>query len=113
MQQMPVLLNNLAWVLLSAEPPQLDKALSMADAAVKALPQHPEIRETRGVILARLGRWTEALADLEIALAAFPDRAYIHDSLADAYQHLGDPDMAARHRDLAAQKREKAGKSSQ
>ena len=56
MQQMPVLLNNLAWVLLSAEPPQLDKALSMADAAVKALPQHPEIRETRGVILARLGR---------------------------------------------------------
>ena len=84
----------------------------MADAAAKALPQHPEIRETRGIILARLGRWSEALVDLEIALAAFPDRAHIHDSLADAYEHLGDPDMAARHRELAAQKRGKDGKSS-
>lgn len=108
MQQMPVLLNNLAWVLMSAEPPQLDKALSMAEAAANAWPQHPEIRETRGVILARLERWTDALADLEIALAAFPDRPYIHESLADTYQHLGDADMAARHRELAAQKRQKS-----
>jgi tetratricopeptide (TPR) repeat protein len=100
MPQMPALLNNLAWVLASETPPQLERALTMADAAAKSWPNHPEIRETRGVILARLGRWQDALVDLEMALTAFPDRPAIHRELATVYEHLGDRDLAERHRQL-------------
>jgi len=96
--QMPVLLNNLAWTLASADPPQLDRALSMAHAAAKLWPVHPEIRETRGVILFKLERWKEAVVDLEAALAAFPDRPHLHEHLADVYEHLGDQALAERHR---------------
>lgn len=101
MPQMPVLLNNLAWVLASADPPEFEQAHRLADAAIRIWPDHPEILETRGVILAGLGRWSEALVDLESALKSFPERAGLHKRLAVVYEQLGDTEMADRHRKLA------------
>jgi tetratricopeptide (TPR) repeat protein len=97
----PALLNNLAWVLASATPPQLDRALRLANAAIDVDPTHPEMRETRGVILARQQRWNEALPDLERALVALPGRASLHRTLADVYSQLGDETLAAKHERLA------------
>lgn len=100
-KRLPAVLNNLAWALTNADPPELDRALSLADAAVELAPTHPEIRATRGQIQARLERWHDAISDLELALADFPDRATLHKVLADAYAALGDDEMAERHRVLA------------
>lgn len=97
----PAVLNNLAWVLANSTPPQLDRALRLANAAIDVDPAHPEMRETRGVILARQQRWKEALPDLERALAALPGRTSLHRTLADVYSQLGDETLASRHEQLA------------
>jgi tetratricopeptide (TPR) repeat protein len=102
--QTPEIINNLAWVLAASEPPQWERAEKLANAAVTAMPNHPEFRETRGQILARLGRWKEAAADLELALQRLPRREEnstlerLHRTLADAYEHMGDQELAAAHR---------------
>lgn len=99
----PEVLNNLALVLVAGRDGQLDRALSLADAAARLRPEDPEIRDTRGQILLRLRRWREAVGDLEVALRGLPGRAAVfHGRLAQAYQGLGDGDLAARHLRLAA-----------
>lgn len=92
--------NNLAWALAHADEPNLERAEQLIEAAVKLAPQHPEIRETRGVIHAKLGRTKEAIVDLEFALRAFPSRKLIHTSLASLYDELGDAELAQQHREL-------------
>jgi len=44
-------MNNLAWTLAHTDPPELDRALGLAEAALAAAPDHPEVLETRGQIL--------------------------------------------------------------
>ena len=48
-------LNNLAWVLAHRKSPRLDEALQLIEIALKALPNHPEVRETRGQIYLHMG----------------------------------------------------------
>lgn len=105
--QSPVVLNNLAWVLAQQKPPQLNEALVLVNQAVDRMPNNPEIRETRGQILARMERWSEAIVDLELALQSLKGNAQLHQTVAEAYQHLGNVEMAQRHKELA----EKAGET--
>ena len=67
-------------------------------------PDQGRFRDTRGQILAKMGRWKEALADLEAALPSAPRSTELHRTLAEVYTHLGVPGMAAEHRALAEQK---------
>jgi tetratricopeptide (TPR) repeat protein len=90
--------NNLAWFLAIGPDPDLPRALSLADLALEQRPNQREYRGTRGVILSKLGRWKEAVSDLEAGLEANPNDPDLHRSLADAYEHVGDPNMAAEHR---------------
>jgi tetratricopeptide (TPR) repeat protein len=108
----PVVVNNLAWVLAHSEPPDLPRALKLSELAVERQPEMPTFWGTRGVILARLGRWRDALPDLEAALADSPDNVELHQSLASAYESLGDLDMAARHRRAAVPRSPKPAQSS-
>jgi len=101
----PAILNNLAWVLATAKPPDLQRALELANAALELTPRHPEMLATRGHIYMLLQRWQESLADLEAALAGLGSRPNIHESLARVYTQLGDAELAQRHRDLAAGER--------
>ena len=64
--------------------------------AVQQSPNDPSFRDTRGRVFMKMGRWKDALADLEAALAAKPDDVDLHKELAEVYDHLGDADMAAR-----------------
>lgn len=100
--QIPIVLNNLACTLANREKPDLEKALKMAEAA-KKLSNSPEISDTMGTILVRLGRHRQAATELETALRAFPDRATIHGQLAECYENLGDAELTSLHRRLAKQ----------
>lgn len=103
----PEILNNLAWYLTRTEPPQMERALQLANQAIAEAPRVLPYRETRGQILALLGRWDEAVRDLEAALAALPDYPPINETLATAYERLGDDDLARQHRQAAAAKRDR------
>ena len=99
--QMPSIANNLAWVLATSEPADLSWALELSDFAVEKSPKDPSFRDTRGRVLMKLGRWNDALADLEAILPAKEDDVDLHKALAEVYEHLGSPGMAAKHRRLA------------
>jgi predicted Zn-dependent protease len=97
----PPVVNNLAAVLARSAPAELPRALAMMDSLVERAPNEPHYRQNRGEILSRLGRWKEALVDLERALPALPNDRILHGDLAETYQHLDMPEMAAEHRRLA------------
>ncbi|MFN3190753.1 MAG: hypothetical protein ACE361_09545 [Aureliella sp.] len=80
-----------------------DRVLRLSNAAVRELPNHPYLRETRGAILLRLERYVDAIADLEQALRAKELRPQVRESLAQAYEALGDTEIAKRQRELKAQ----------
>jgi tetratricopeptide (TPR) repeat protein len=96
--QSPVIVNNLAWALLHGESPDPQRALTLANLAVERQPDKPLFHGTRGVALARLGRWKEALPDLEAGLPASPNDVGLRRALVDTYEHLGLTEMAAAHR---------------
>lgn len=95
-----IVLNNYSWMLAHVEQPDLERALKMANAAVEQQPRVAQIRHTRGAILIKMARWKEAIADLEIALdgGRHPDQANIHKWLAQAYDAIGNSQMADDHR---------------
>jgi tetratricopeptide (TPR) repeat protein len=107
--QTPTVANNLAWLLAETDSADLPRALELANFAVERAPNEKSFRDTRGRIFARMGKWREALADLEAALAHSPDNAGLHRALADVYTHLGMPDMAAQHQRLAEEHRADQG----
>jgi uncharacterized protein HemY len=96
--------NNMAWMLAFTDPPDLQKSHDLVETALRRWPNQPRFRNTRGHILAKLGRWQEAVTDLEASLDSLPDKSNAHRALAEAYDHLGLPAMAAEHQRLAAAK---------
>ena len=95
---MAVATNNLAWVIASSDPVDLPRTCDLIDRFVAAWPNVATYRGTRGHIRTRMGRWKDALSDLETALTATPDNPDLHRDLAETYEKLGDREMAARHR---------------
>jgi tetratricopeptide (TPR) repeat protein len=93
--------NNLALVLAQGQNPDLPRALELANLALEHSPDQANFRDTRGTILVRMGKWKEALPDLEAALPQQVNKAELHRTLADVYEHLGAPEMAAEHKRLA------------
>jgi len=91
--------NNIAFLLLDADQPDLERALRLADAAVSAAPNHPQTRHTRGSILAALDRPAEALTEYERAMeGGLRNNSKVRAEVADLYERLGQPAMAARFR---------------
>jgi len=93
----PAVWNNLACVLLQHSNPPLDEALAAAEKAIASDTSDFRFRQTRGQILLRLGRYQDAVNDLEYALNGMPDLPTIHQSLAKAYDALGNRQLAAFH----------------
>ena len=93
--------NNLAWLLAETEPVDLQRAFALAEQATRLEPDNPLYRDTRGQILVKLKRWSEAVTDLEYAANGVARSAETHSALAKAYEQLGDEKLAAAHRDLA------------
>lgn len=101
--QMADAINNLAWTWANGAEPDFEKALQFSNTAVLMKPQHPEYRETRGQILARMNRWQEALSDLEFAVRSLNNRRELHETLATVYDSLDMKSLAKKHTELAQQ----------
>ncbi len=91
-------LNNLAESYYKVEPFEYEKALAMANRAQELAPGNPAVIETRGQILARLGKVQESKTLLEECLAAFPEDWNLRNTLAWIYERLGDKEKAEGHR---------------
>ena len=100
---LPGLLNNLAYTIIQQEDPDLERALRLSNAAIRNLPNHPYLRETRGQIYLQMKKFTDAIADLEQALPAMELRDRIRPALATAYEAIGDSNMAAMQRKLLSE----------
>lgn len=98
--EQPTALNNLAWMLIHHEPTSPARALTLIDRAINVEPSLAGLQGTRGHVLIKLGRWKEAIRDLEVALNGDPKHAQLHhEALAHAYQQLGQQALATRHHD--------------
>jgi len=93
----PLILNNLAWTLAQEDLSSLPRALSLCDLALRLTPKDLRIRDTRGRILSKMGRWKDALADLELCVQAMDGDAEYHAVLAHVYEQLGLQEPAAGH----------------
>ena len=93
--------NNLAWAASQDPDKDLNKALAAVNTALRLTPEEFRFRETRGQILVSLGRYQEAIDDLEFALNGMPDATPIHVALATAYDKLGKTELADAHRKQA------------
>lgn len=74
--QVAVVSNNLAFHL--AEPKTAVEAKRLIDAAIGAIGPHPDLLDTRGVVLLALGDDKQALADLEEAILQPSDVKFLH-----------------------------------
>jgi len=86
----PILLNNLAWVLLQQSDPKLiDEALTISNQAVAAGPYEAESRKTRADIWLKRGRPLNAILDLEHAIKLGGEDIAVTIKLADLYDQMG------------------------
>ncbi len=90
--------NNLAWVLAHYPPEDLDRALAMIDAAIQKQPNVAQYHGTRGHILFKLGRYKEALPELEASKIASPNDVNLFRVLAETTEKLDMPTEAAHYR---------------
>jgi Flp pilus assembly protein TadD len=99
--QMPYVANNMAMLLTLATPPDLERALAIIQSVLTNAPANPEFRDTRGKILLKLGRYEEAITDLEFALPSVKPASSTHEALAQACQAIGLSRLAQEHLRLA------------
>ena len=95
--QAPTMVNNMALVLALGDKPEPERALTMINGVLDHSPNNPVFRDTRGQILAKLGKWREALTDLEFSLPSNKESIRTHQALESAYQGLGMSQMAKEH----------------
>jgi tetratricopeptide (TPR) repeat protein len=93
--------NNYAWILLQEPQGDVQAALDAVNKALAIRPDEFRYRETRGQVFVRMGRWQEAVQDLEYAANGMPESRDIHLSLAKAYDALGEKQLAQVHREHA------------
>lgn len=111
-QQSAEIANNLAWLYANTPPFDYNQALSLSNAVVGQLPNVPQFRDTRGQILVKMGRYVDALVDLEMALPTMATDIQLHKALESCYAKLGVDEMATIHKEIVGtlEEREKAAK---
>lgn len=99
--KLPIVANRMAMMLATGKDPDPARALAIVQPVVDRFPNEPDVRNTRGTILVKLGRWQEGVKDLEFALPKLRIKGPTHASLALAYRNLGMSQLAEEHDRLA------------
>jgi tetratricopeptide (TPR) repeat protein len=97
----PIVINNLAWYMAHTPDAELERALGMMNELLGRFPLDQRFRDTRGIILVRMGRTKDAIPDLEAALPSHRDHLETREALAQAYADVGLPRLAEEHRTAA------------
>jgi len=96
------ILNNLAFVMAGQGDEHLTKALDIIEGVIVAEPNpNPNYFDTRGGILLKLGRYQEAIADLEYGLQIPGRKREAQLDLAECYERLGNAELAETLRQAA------------
>ena len=90
--------NNLAWLLAHDQEPDLEQAFKLADMAVRKNPNEGGLRDTLATVLMKQGQYKQALAEFQIALPTIRDKSPVHSKMAEIYELLDQPQLAALHR---------------
>lgn len=93
-------LNNLSGLLYKFPPRDLDESLRLVDKALELAPKNLVILETKGQVLARMGRFDEAREILLKTIPALPREWNLHNTLAQIYDREGDTLNASAHRNI-------------
>lgn len=100
----PVMLNNLAWLIShDEESPDPERALGLINAALEKQPENASFLDTRGHIYVMQEEWKKALTDFEKALTGVKNKKSVHEQLALIYGKLNIPEIAEQHRLLSQQ----------
>ena len=83
-----VVLNNLAWVLAHQDVPNLERALELAKQAVQSSPQDGRYHDTLGTVYLKLGQFTDAAAEFELAMPSVDDKIAVRKKLVTVYTNL-------------------------
>lgn len=87
--QIPQIKNDMALDLSTGSREDVERALKLIQSLVDQFPYQPSLRDTRGRILAKLGRNQEALSDLEFAVSRLRNPQGARQVLAKVYAALG------------------------
>jgi tetratricopeptide (TPR) repeat protein len=93
-----IALNNLAMLIYKYEPDHLAEGLAYAQRANELIPNAPEIQETIGQLLVRMGRIDDAQTILERCVDKLPMEWNMHNTLAQIYDLKGMMEKAEAHR---------------
>jgi tetratricopeptide (TPR) repeat protein len=100
-QDMPVVKNNLAWLLANSPNPSaadLDRALELAQSAKEALPNNPSVADTLGWVMYKKEVCPAAISLFHEAIAAYPEshplRGTVRYHLARGYECNGETERA-------------------
>ncbi|MBI1325215.1 tetratricopeptide repeat protein [bacterium] len=95
--------NNLAETLYKTRPFDYAKAIALTDNALKGSPGNVAILETRGQVLARMGKYQEAIDVLEKCIAHYPKDWNLRNTLVQLYERTRDEVVAEGHRRVLAE----------
>jgi tetratricopeptide (TPR) repeat protein len=84
----PSIKHSLAFFLIQQEPPQRNRALRLADEAVRRWPDMAQLRFTRGRVLMSMELWPQAVAALESCLPELSQDEALQQTLQEAQRHL-------------------------
>jgi len=105
-------MNNLAWLLIDQAtvlPEHLEQAQLHAKRAVELLPSSASYRDTLGMVFFKQRRWTEAIAEFEVALRNSQNSLPTLEKIAQAYQELGQLELSNQYRSRIEQLRSVGG----
>jgi tetratricopeptide (TPR) repeat protein len=97
----PVLLNNLAWVRFTLDQSSASDCLGLVCEAIKQDPKSLDALTTRAEIYTAMGKFADAIVDLEKAVQITGPSAEMSRQLADLYEKSGDHETAAIYRKSA------------
>jgi|GEM_PF-5396669 len=100
--KMPIIANNVAYLMAQEENPDLDAALNLVNQAVESDPANSEFRDTRGDIFLQRGELAKSAADFQAALETARNPVPLQEKLAKLYDQLGDVAMASKFREAAS-----------
>ncbi len=101
-EDVPVLLNNLAWMVAhDSQSPDLPRAMGLIETALSHSPKDARFLDTRGTIHMLQGSWKLAMTDFEKSVSGVSNKQAVHLKLAKVYDHLNMHDIAEQHRVLS------------